>query len=128
MHIFEPILKKPRTQVQISKEGPSRILCCVDDPSAAGSMHPEHLYANLLAVVTFLGDVFNPIEEVVAHMGRLLWTGAALCGTIVEDCLVRSIPDDLAALVAYQATVEATREFERKLLARYVPCALGNRV
>jgi hypothetical protein len=51
-------------------------------------------------------------------MGRLLWTGAALCGTIVEDCLVRSIPSDLAALVPYEATVEATRTFERTLLTR----------
>jgi len=68
--------------------------------------------------VSFLSEVFDPVEEVVAHTGHILWTGVGLCSTIIEDCLMRAIPDTPEGLLKFRAVVEETKAFETTLLSK----------
>ncbi|XP_061432937.1 centromere/kinetochore protein zw10 homolog [Lethenteron reissneri] len=52
---------------------------------------------------------------VASVMGSLLWE--PLCETLIQHCLLASVPSDSAGLQAYTEVIDATGSFERSLLS-----------
>jgi len=115
--IFEPILKRAKSKVERSQTRTVWVLECEEEVDAPAQLQPTRLFGNILAVVNFLAEVFEPVEEVVAHAGRTLWTGQGLCSTVIEECMMKSIPDTEEALEEFRPVVQETKEFEHQLLA-----------